>query len=293
MSFTLFLALAAQVGPFTGAGTSSPSPLPPELRDRQSRPRASAPVPAAVPAPPAPSRLQTCLAQVARDPAAAVDPAAAWFAETAPLSRGEPQLCLGSAYAALGRWEEAEAAFVNGRDSARPTDTGLRARLGAMAGNAALARGSAPRALTLLDPAKVDAATAGDAALGAEVQLDRARALVLIGKDSDAAAALSDARTAAPGNAQAWLLSATLSRRMGKLAEAQAQIEQAASLAPLDPEVGLEAGVIAVLAGRVESARKSWQSVIAAAPDSEAAKTAKGYVEQLGRASAHAVTPGR
>ena len=45
---------------------------------------------------------------------------------------------------------------------------------------------------------------------------------------------------------------------------------------PRDPQVGLEAGVIAVLSGRDDAARKSWQSVIAAAPDSDEAKTAHG-----------------
>jgi predicted TPR repeat methyltransferase len=71
---------------------------------------------------------------------------------------------------------------------------------------------------------------------------------------------------------------------MNKLPEAQAQIEKAAALLPVDPEIGLEAGVIAVLAGRNEAARKSWQSVLTTAPDSEAAATAKGYLAQLGAA---------
>jgi Flp pilus assembly protein TadD len=103
-----------------------------------------------------------------------------------------------------------------------------------------------------------------------------------LGRQSDAATALAEARTAAPNNAQTWLLSATLSRRQDKLAEAQTQIERAAQIAPQDPEIGLEAGVIAVLGGRDEAARKSWQSVVTTAPGSEAATTAKGYLAQLG-----------
>ena len=51
---------------------------------------------------------------------------------------------------------------------------------------------------------------------------------------------------------------------------------------PVDPEIGLEAGVIAILLGHEEAARKSWQSVISAAPGSGAAKTAQGYIDQLG-----------
>ena len=48
-----------------------------------------------------------------------------------------------------------------------------------------------------------------------------------------------------------------------------------------DPEVGLEAGVIAMLGGNESAARKSWQSVLDAAPDSVAAGTARGYLAQL------------
>ena len=85
-----------------------------------------------------------------------------------------------------------------------------------------------------------------------------------------------------PDNAQAWLLSATLSRRDGDLATAQTRIERAAMLAPLDPAIGLEAGLIAALGGRDEAARRSWQSVIEAVPGSAEAATAQGYLDQLG-----------
>jgi tetratricopeptide (TPR) repeat protein len=191
-------------------------------------------------------------------------------------------LCLGAALGAMERWDEARTAFLRARDAASPTDAASRARLGAMGGNAALAAGSAAQALSILDTALADAKTAGDAELRGTVALDRARAFVALGRQSDAAAALAEARTAAPNNAQTWLLSATLSRRRDKLADAQTQIERAAQIAPEDPEIGLEAGVIAVLGGRDEAARKSWQSVLATAPSSEAATTAKSYLAQLG-----------
>jgi tetratricopeptide (TPR) repeat protein len=191
-------------------------------------------------------------------------------------------LCLGAALGAMERWDEARTAFLRARDAASPTDAASRARLGAMAGNAALAGGSAAQALPILDTALGDARTAGDAELRGTIALDRARAFVALGRPSDAEPALAEARTAAPNNAQSWLLSATLSRRQDKLAEAQAQIERAARIAPEDPEIGLEAGVIAVLAGRDDAARKSWQSVLTTAPGSEAAVTAKSYLAQLG-----------
>ena len=75
-----------------------------------------------------------------------------------------------------------------------------------------------------------------------------------------------------------------LLRRMDRLDEAQAAIEKAVELAPMDAQIGLEAGVIAVLSGREEAARQSWQSVIDAQPASLAAKTAQDYLKQLGPA---------
>jgi hypothetical protein len=44
--------------------------------------------------------------------------------------------------------------------------------------------------------------------------------------------------------------------------------------------------VIAVLAGRDDAARRSWQSVLTAAPDSSEAATAKVYLAQLGGTTA-------
>ena len=61
--------------------------------------------------------------------------------------------------------------------------------------------------------------------------------------------------------------------------------------APTDPEIGLEAGVIAMLDGREPAARKAWQSVMLVAPGSKAADTANGYLAQLGEAPVPANLP--
>jgi hypothetical protein len=53
-------------------------------------------------------------------------------------------------------------------------------------------------------------------------------------------------------------------------------------LAPKDPAIGLEAGVIAELAGNDDAARKSWNSVVALGPDSAEAQTAKAYLAETG-----------
>lgn len=279
MSLTHALLLLAQVGP-------SPTPLnlPTGLEDRPrpAAPASPAPVPARAPASAAQKALNECLDAVKVDPPAAAALAEGWIEQAKGPEVAQAQFCLGSAKAALGNWEEAETAFAAGRDAAAPSDKRLRAQLGAMAGTAALAVNAPDRALVLLEQAHGDATAAPDARLAGDISVDRSRALLALKREADAAVALAEARNASADNAEAWLLSATLARRQGKLDEAQGWIERAAALAPRDPQVGLEAGVIGVLAGRDEAARKSWQSVIAAAPGSDLAKTAQGYLDQLG-----------
>jgi len=274
----ILLPLVAQVGPFSAnPGAARSTPVEQGVR------RPAKPAPWSLVQPAAQSgRGQECLAQVDEDADDAVDVAQAWLANGAksPAEQAEAQLCLGLAQSRLEDWSAAETAFLASRD-ASGADRQRRARLGAMAGDAALAAGANERALAALDAARADAAGLSDPALTVPIALDRARALVALKRPDEAAAALAEARAAAPDNPEAWLLSATLSRRQGHLAEAQAQIVRAAELAPIDPAVGLEAGVIAMLAGREEPARKSWASVVAAAPDSPEAETAKGYLAQL------------
>ena len=158
----------------------------------------------------------------------------------------------------------------------------VRARLGGMAGNAALGGNEFATALADLDTALADAGQAGDKPLAGSIGADRARALVALSRTDEAVAALQQARTDAPQDANVWLLSATLSRRTGDLRSAQARIETAAGLAPSDPAIGLEAGVIAELAGNDDAARKSWNAVVALAPDGPEAASAKAYLAQIG-----------
>jgi tetratricopeptide (TPR) repeat protein len=150
-----------------------------------------------------------------------------------------------------------------------------------MAANAALAEERAAAALVSLAMASTDAEASGNAGLRSIIETDRARALVVQGNEAEAEAVLASARTHDAQNALAWLLSATLARRLGKLDQAQGFIQTAAALAPDYVETGLEAGVIAMLQGREDAARTSWQSVVAVEPTSEAAETARGYLAQL------------
>lgn len=225
--------------------------------------------------------LETCLDQMDEDPARAHATAQIRRTETKGTDRVLANHCLGMASSKLGLWQDARAAFVAARDETPAGEARTRARFGALAGNAALAGGDGAGALGLLSRAEADARAAGSAPLAAVAATDRARALVGLGQQAEALAALEAATTLAPELSEGWVLKATLLRRLDRLGEAQTAIERAASLAPANPEIGLEAGVIAILAGRDDAARASWQSVIDLAPESTAGATARGYLAQL------------
>jgi len=226
-------------------------------------------------------RLSLCRQEARSDPATAMVTASRWLAEAQGPGRSAPQQCLGFAYISLLRWDAAENAFLAARDALLPAEHAGRARLAAMAGNAALAGDRPDAALAAFDLARQDAEAAGDAALTGSVGADRARALVALDRPAEAAEALAQARRDAPQDASVWLLSATLSRRQDRLEEALGQIRTAAALAPGDPAIGLEAGLIAALSGQDEAAQTSWRAVLAAAPDSAEAAAALDYLAQL------------
>jgi tetratricopeptide (TPR) repeat protein len=229
--------------------------------------------------------LQSCLDQIGADPARAHTMAQIRRSQTTGTDRVLANHCLGTAASALGLWDDARSAFLNARAETPADEIRARARFGMMAGNAALASGDTAGALGLLVEAESEARTAGSAPLQALAAIDRARALVALGRGEEALAALETATSLAPESAEGWLLKATLLRRLERLEPAQTAIETAARLAPTNPDIGLEAGVIAVLGGRDAAARQSWQSVIDLQPESLAAGAAKSYLEQLGPAA--------
>ncbi|KPP88350.1 tetratricopeptide repeat protein [Erythrobacter sp. HL-111] len=279
---SLLLALLLQVGPNPQAGGIAGEPD--ELVTRPPRPGETI----EAPLDPVSEWLRNCLEQVASDPARAHAQAQIRRSETSGEKRVIANHCLGVAATELGLWDDARAAFLAARDETPADEARTRARFGAMAGNAALAAGDAVNALTLLAAAESDARAAASASLEALAALDRGRALVALDRPEEALAALRSATGLAPESGEAWLLEATLLRRMDRLGEAQQAIERAVELAPTDGEVGLEAGVIAVLSGREEAARASWQSVVETQPDSLAAETARGYLAQLAPAGENA-----
>lgn len=269
---SLILPLMMQVGPDPASGgVPDHSAL---VQDRPPRPEEQVQ--------PEQSWLAECFALIDTDPARAHVQAQVERGRTTGDKRVLANHCLGLASTKLERWQEAEAAFLAARDEAPESDQRLRARMGAMAANAAMAMDESSRALLLLDIALADARASSAGDMTAFIQIDRARALVNTEQLEHAEVALAEARRLRPDDGEARLLSATLLRRLGKLEEAQEQIEEAARIEPLNPQVGLEAGVIAVFDGRADAARESWQSVTAIAPESAEAAIARKYLEQLG-----------
>lgn len=284
-----------QIGPNPSPQQASPLPIP-----RRRRIVETAPVTGEATQEKAqqkPDRLAACLATGRKDLTAGLASARLWRdgAET-DFERTRANQCLGLLLNESGDYAGAEAAFEAAVAKIPPEQAASSVQLLAMAGNAALAAGAADRAVGWFDKALALKATGDNVMFGA-IQVDRARALVAGNRLSEAASALDDAHRLAPEEPEGWLLSATLARREGDLARAQRDIEVAAAKDPRDPAIGLEAGVIAVLGGRDVAAMKSWDSVIKSSPDSPEAKTARGYLEQLGpvptsSATASAPAPG-
>lgn len=271
---SMFLALLIQVGPNPSVDTSLG--LPDELANRPPRETTIA-----APEDPVSAWLASCLTQLAEDPARAHSQAQIRRAEVSGADRVMANHCLGLASTEMGLWQDARQAFIEARDETPQDEQRARARFSLMAGNAALGSGDPEGALLLLQTAQRDASASSAATLEAIAAMDVARVLVELDRPGEAFVPLSRATLLEPEKAEAWLLTATLYRRLDRLDDAQEAIEQAAKLAPTEGSIGVEAGVIAILSGREDAARQSWASVIEAKPESPAAVTAQSYLDQL------------
>lgn len=232
---------------------------------------------ATLPPTPSEARFAACVKLSETDPAAALDEAGAWQLQGGGILARQ---CTGLAYASQKRWLPAAIAFQQAAEDAERQQDGRAARLWVQAGNAALA---AP------DPAKArgyfDAAIAANTLTGAEAGeafLDRARTRVALNDNAGARGDLDSALKLVPEDPLAWLLSATLARRMGDLPRARIHIAEAAKRAPDEASVALEAGNIAILSGSTDAARTAWEAAVKASPDGPAGKAAAEALRQLG-----------
>jgi tetratricopeptide (TPR) repeat protein len=219
--------------------------------------------------------LDECVALARRDNAAGIARAQAWIAKSdGPAARQ----CLGFAQAEAKHWPEAVAAFSAGARLAGG-DGATAARLWAQAGNAALAGNDFPAALSALDKALEGGLPDGIAK--GEAYLDRARVRVAMKDEPGARADLDTALRLAPQDPLAWLLSATLARRMDDLPLARRHIAEAVSRANDDAAVALEQGVIAALSGDDRAAAAAFTRARTLAPGTATASAATAYLSQL------------
>lgn len=221
---------------------------------------------------------ESCADEIRIDPVAAVAKADAWH-----LGGGGAlaKQCAALAYAAQDRWPEAATAFEQAAREAVAAKEAAAANLWVQAGNARLAAGQGREAIAAIDAALVTGMLSGPAK--GEARLDRARANVAVGDLSGARADLDEALKLTPQDPLAWLLSASLARRMGALDRAQADIGEAAKLSPDDSSVALEAGRIALAAGAPGAARIAFEGAVKNQPGSDAAKAAQAELDRLGQ----------
>ncbi|WP_198350841.1 tetratricopeptide repeat protein [Flavisphingomonas formosensis] len=222
------------------------------------------------------TRYDACVRRVKEDPRQAATEADAWRIAGGGLHARQ---CLGLAYVAQGQWSAAAIAFEQAAREAQSQRDGRAATLWAQAGNAALAGDDPAKARDDLTAAIGIAGGMSSQMLG-EAHLDRARAGVALNDTASARGDINEALKLVPQDGLAWLLSATLARRMNDTSRAAADIEEALRLAPEDPSVALEAGNIAAIQGAAEAARVAWQQASAADPSGPVGDAARAALAQ-------------
>ncbi|MGN6374130.1 MAG: tetratricopeptide repeat protein [Sphingomonas sp.] len=221
------------------------------------------------PVSPAELRFHGCMGLATSDPHSAETRADEWLmSDGGYLARQ----CLGVAYANQGRWTDAATTFEKAAQAALAAHDTRAALDLSEAGNAWLAAGDADKAEADLDAALAQGTL--DAKQQGEARLDLARALVAKGDLAGARTNLDQALDAVPQDSLAWLLSATLARRMGDLPRAHKDIAAALERAPKAAAVQLEAGNIAAKSGDEAGARAAWQEAVKLDPDSAAGHVA-------------------
>lgn len=221
-------------------------------------------------------RYAHCMDLATTSPAAGVEEGSRWR-----LSGGGvlARQCLGVAYANAGNLDAAAAEFEAAARAAELAKDSRSAAYWAQAGNAWLAAKSTEKARAALD-----AALAGGTLTGlelGEVYLDHARAQVANGELEGARGDIDQALATASADPLAWLLSATLARRMDDLPRAKTDIAEALRRSGDDASVQLEAGNIAALGGDEAGAKEAWRRAVAIAPDAPAGKSAQAALAQF------------
>jgi len=232
--------------------------------------------PVAGPPDPVEQRFDRCVDLAESDPRAAEVEAGQWQRDGGGFLSHQ---CLGIAYASETRWTGAGAEFEAAARGAEIARDKRAANYWAQAGNAWLAGGEPMKARTALNAAL--AAGTLEGMQRGEANLDRARAFVAGGNLGDARADIDRALVDAIDDPLAWLLSATLARRMHDLPRAQHDIAETLKRAGDDASAQLEAGNIAALSGDEARAKAAWTRAAQLRPDSDAGRAAMAAIRQF------------
>jgi Tfp pilus assembly protein PilF len=219
------------------------------------------------------ARFAACITLVKSSPEKAVEEANAWRLKGGGLLARQ---CLGMAYAALERWAPAATAFEQAARDAELAKDGRGADLWAQSGNGWLAAGDGAKARQAFDAALASASLAAE--LRGEVHLDRARASVLLNDLTAARTDIDKGVALVPSDPFGWYLSSALALREQKVARAKEDIAKALALAPTEPQLLLQAGNTAGLAGETEAALDFYRRVVKAGPNSPAGKAAEAAI---------------
>lgn len=236
----------------------------------------AAAAPLAGPPDPVEQRFERCVNLASSDPAKAEADAGQWQRDGGGFLAHQ---CLGITYATELRWSAAAAEFEAAARGGEIAHDKRAANYWAQAGNAWLAAGEPMNARGALNAALASGTLEG--LQRGEANLDRARAFVASGNLADARADLDRACVDAASDPLAWLLSATLARRMGEVPRAKKDIAQALHLAGDDASVQLEAGNIAALSGDEAGAKLAWQRAVNIKPDGVAGRAARNALRQF------------
>ena len=218
------------------------------------------------------SRYAACLAMVKADPARALDSAQAWRIEGGGVAARH---CAAMAQFARQDYAAALKSYEGAAQASEVARDGQAVSLWSQAADAAEQAGQPEAAVRYLSTA---IAGAGGITISpraeAQMRVNRARSLVDLKRDAEAARDLDTATRLAGDVQYGWLLKATLARRMGDFKTAEAAILEAAKREPGNADVQYEAGNIAAAQGNDQLARAAWLAAARADPDSAAGKAA-------------------
>jgi len=214
-------------------------------------------------------RYDACMAAARARPAQALEDAQTWQGQGGGLAAAH---CEATSLFYLRRYAEAATLLQQLVGSAGPVSEGqLLVQLGQALSLSGDLQGALQAQTRAVDEAPDDP----------ERRIDRAITLAELRRYGDAVADLSRVLSTNPARGDALLLRAAALRNLGNLAAAREDIEKAAALMPDDPEVLIEGGMIAALAGDTATARARWKRVGEVAPNSLAAARAAALLDKL------------